>query len=141
MKKILGLMAAVSLTFWVQQSMALTPAEEKLVERIKPVAKVCVQGQECEGAQAVVVAAAPAGPRGGEDIYNGKCMACHATGAAGAPKVGDTAAWAPRIGQGMETLVSHAINGLNAMPPKGTCGDCSDDEIASTVEFMVGKSQ
>jgi len=68
-------------------------------------------------------------------------MACHATGAAGAPKVGDVAAWAPRISQGLETLVSHAIKGLNAMPPRGTCGDCSDEEIGATVEYMVGKSQ
>ncbi|MBK8970872.1 MAG: cytochrome c5 family protein [Hahellaceae bacterium] len=126
---------------WVQQSLALTPAEEKVVERIKPVAKVCVQGQECEGAQTAAVAAAPAGPRAGDEIYNGKCMACHATGAAGAPKVGDAAAWAPRIAQGIDTLVGHAINGFNAMPPRGTCADCSDDEIKATVEYMVGQSQ
>ncbi len=141
MKNVLGLMGAIVMTVWFQQAVALTAAEEKLVERIKPVAKVCVQGEDCAAAQATVAAAAPAGPRSGEDIYNGKCMACHATGAAGAPKVGDVAAWAPRISQGLETLVSHAIKGLNAMPPRGTCGACSDEEIGATVEYTVGKSQ
>lgn len=141
MKKILGVLAAVSLAMWVQQSMAITPAEEKLVERIKPVAKVCVQGQECEGAQTAAVAAAPAGPRTGDQIFNSKCMACHATGAAGAPKVGDASAWAPRIAQGIDTLLTHALNGYNAMPPRGTCADCSDDEIKGTIEYMISQSQ
>ena len=68
-------------------------------------------------------------------------MACHATGAAGAPKVGDKAAWAPRISQGMATLVKHSIQGFNAMPPKGMCMDCSDDEIKAAVEYMVGQSR
>lgn len=141
MKKILGVLAAVSLAMWVQQSMAITPAEEKLVDRIKPVAKVCVQGQECEGAQTAAVAAAPAGPRTGDQIFNSKCMACHATGAAGAPKVGDASAWAPRIAQGIDTLLTHALNGYNAMPPRGTCADCSDDEIKGTIEYMISQSQ
>lgn len=142
MKKLLAVMASLTVALVVQQAVALTPAEEKLANRIQPVAKVCVQGQECEGAQASAAAApVAAGPRSGEDIYNSKCMACHNTGAAGAPKLGDVAAWEPRIAQGLETLVIHAINGINAMPAKGTCADCSDDEIHATVEFMVSKAQ
>ncbi len=120
---------------------SLSPAEEKIVERIKPVGQVCVEGQECEGAQAVATAAVASGPRSGEDIYGSKCFACHDTGAAGAPKVGDAAAWAPRIAQGVDTLISHAINGIRGMPPRGTCADCTDEEIAATVEVMVGRSQ
>ncbi|MEP2614970.1 c-type cytochrome, partial [Marinobacter alexandrii] len=66
---------------------------------------------------------------------------CHNTGAAGAPKKGDAAAWAPRIDKGMETLISHAVNGFNAMPAKGGCASCPDEEIASAVEYLVSESQ
>lgn len=119
------------------QSFAMT--EEKkaaIAERIKPVGEVCVEGDsKC----AAAVATASAGPRSGEEIFNSKCMACHATGAAGAPKVGDKAAWADRIAAGK--LYEHALQGFNAMPAKGMCMDCSDDEIKATVDFMVSKSK
>lgn len=78
---------------------------------------------------------------GGADTYNSKCMSCHASGAAGAPKLGDTAAWAPRIATGMDALVSSVINGKGAMPPKGACADCSEDELSAAVEYMVSSSQ
>jgi len=120
---------------------SVTPAEQKIADRIKPVGQVCVEGQECEGAQAVATAAVASGLRSGEDIYGSTCFACHDTGAAGAPMVGDTAAWAPRIEQGVDTLISHAISGIRGMPPRGTCADCSDEEIAATVKVMVGDSQ
>ena len=67
--------------------------------------------------------------------------ACHASGAAGAPKTGDAAAWAPRIDKGMDTLVKHAYEGFNAMPAKGMCSNCSEEEIAAAVEYIVGKSK
>ena len=69
------------------------------------------------------------GPRSGAEVYQASCFACHATGALNAPKLGDAAAWEPRIAQGFDVMLEHAIKGFNAMPPKGTCGDCSDDEI------------
>ena len=75
--------------------------------------------------------------RSAEDIYSGFCAGCHATGAAGAPKDGDKAAWAPRIAQGIDTVYKHAIQGFNAMPPKGMCSDCSDDDIKGVVDLMV----
>ncbi len=78
---------------------------------------------------------------GGAEIYNTKCMACHASGAAGAPKVGDKEAWAPRIATGMDALVASVTNGKNAMPPKGACMDCSAEDIAAAVEHMVSNSQ
>ena len=78
---------------------------------------------------------------GGAEIYTAKCMACHASGAAGAPKLGDKEAWAPRIATGMDALVASVINGKNAMPPKGACMDCSDDDIKAAVEHMVSGSQ
>ena len=76
-----------------------------------------------------------------DQIYQTNCLACHTTGAAGAPKTGDAAAWAPRIAQGMDTLVGNAINGLNAMPPKGLCMTCSDDGLRAVVEYMVEQSR
>jgi cytochrome c5 len=82
-----------------------------------------------------------AAARSGKQVYDTSCFACHAIGAAGAPKFGDRAAWAPRIAQGMDLLVTHAINGFQGatgvMPPKGTCANCSDDEMKAAVEYMV----
>ncbi len=111
--------------------------EEEIIKRIEPVGNVCVEGDETCGSAAAAPAAAAAGGRTGESIYNGKCAACHGSGVLGAPKFG-TNEMAQRLEEkGMETLLSHAINGFNAMPPKGTCADCSDDEIKATIEYML----
>ena len=77
----------------------------------------------------------------GVSVYNSKCIICHETGVAGAPKIGDEAAWAPRIATGMDTLLANAIKGKNAMPPKGTCTECSDADLAAAIDYMVTKSQ
>ncbi|WP_034296318.1 cytochrome c5 family protein [Herbaspirillum sp. RV1423] len=76
----------------------------------------------------------------GEEVFKTTCSACHAAGVAGAPKVGDPAAWKARISQGYDTLLSHAINGLNAMPAKGGNPDLDDVEIARTVVYMANQS-
>lgn len=74
----------------------------------------------------------------GEAVYNQACMACHMTGAAGAPIKGDADAWKPRIEKGIETLYTHSIEGFNAMPPKGGNLSLSDEETKAAVDFMVG---
>lgn len=102
----------------------------KVQENIKPIGEVNV------GAVAAAPAAS-AGPRSGDQIYNSACLACHSTGVAGAPKVGDKAAWGPRAKKGIDGLLKNAIHGLNAMPPKGTCADCSDDELKAAIEHML----
>lgn len=79
--------------------------------------------------------------RSGEEIYKATCVTCHAAGIANAPKFGDAAAWGPRIDKGMDTLYTSVINGLNAMPPKGMCMDCSEDELKTAVDYMVEKSK
>lgn len=114
-------------------------ASTTLEERLKPVGETCMAGDPC----AAAVAAAGGGePRSGEVVYNTKCSACHATGAAGAPKYGDAAAWAPRLEErGIEGLYTHAIDGFNGMPAKGLCMDCSDDEIKVAVDYMVDHSK
>jgi len=77
----------------------------------------------------------------GEETYNTYCHVCHATGVAGAPKFGDKDLWAPRIAQGMDVLLHSAINGKNAMPPKGTCMTCTDDDLKAAIEYMTSHSQ
>ena len=78
-----------------------------------------------------------------EATYMMSCFACHSTGAAGAPKVGDgnADAWAPRMEKGMEAVVANAINGLNTMPPKGLCFTCTDEDLSALVTYMVSSSQ
>lgn len=117
--------------------------EEIVLENIRPVGEVYVAGKSEPPAEemAATGTAEAAGPKSGEEVYNGNCVACHGSGAAGAPKIGDAAAWAPRIAQGMDTLLANAISGLNAMPPKGLCMACSDEELRSAIEYMVGKSR
>ena len=70
-----------------------------------------------------------------EQKYMASCFACHSTGAAGAPKVGDgfAAEWTPRMEKGMDAVVINAINGINTMPPKGLCFDCNNDDLRAVV--------
>lgn len=85
--------------------------------------------------------AAPASdgkPKDGATVFNTVCGACHNTGAAGAPKAGDKAAWGPRIAQGKETLYKSALNGKNAMPPRGGAADLSDAEVKAAVDHIIG---
>ncbi|MGF2735472.1 c-type cytochrome [Marinobacter sp. DUT-1] len=137
MKRVL---AVVLLGFGLTAGAVMASVEDEIRARIEPVGEVCLEGQEC-GAAAAPTQAASSGPRSGSEVYDAVCMACHTTGAAGAPKIGDTAAWAPRIDQGMETLINHAINGFNAMPAKGGCASCPDEEIKNAVEHIVEASQ
>ncbi len=77
----------------------------------------------------------------GMQIYTTACAACHATGAAGAPRVGDTAAWTARIAQGMDALHQNAIVGIRSMPAKGGRLDLSDGAVKAAVVYMVENSQ
>jgi len=81
----------------------------------------------------------------GKQVYDAGCMACHGTGIAGAPRVGDSDAWADRIGTGLENMVANAINGFQGsqgmMPAKGGNPSLSDEEIEAAVEYMVAESQ
>ena len=77
----------------------------------------------------------------GEKLYNTVCLACHAAGVAGAPKLGDKAAWEPLIAKGTDALVSTVISGKGAMPPKGGAVQASDADIRAAVQFMVSKAQ
>ena len=78
--------------------------------------------------------------KSGEEVYKAVCSACHNVGLLGSPKFGDKAAWAPRIAQGQDTLVSHAINGIRSMPARGGNPALSDEEVGNAVAYMVAKA-
>ncbi len=77
----------------------------------------------------------------GKEVYESRCFVCHASGVAQAPKFGDANAWSPRIAKGVNALVDTVKAGKNAMPPMGTCMECSDKEVRSAVEYMVSNGQ
>ena len=106
--------------------------QEAIEERIAPIGQV--------NTGAVAPAAAAAGPVDGKAIYQQACFACHGTGAAGAPKLGDSGAWSARIGQGMDTLNDHAIKGFKGMPARGG-QNLDDDSVKAAVKYMVDNSK
>lgn len=125
---------AMTLTLAVTTALAMgsrpqAADDEGVASRIQPVGRV----------ELAAAAAAAAGPRTGEDLVKTACSACHLTGAAGAPTIGDKGAWAPRLAQGLDGLLKSAINGKNAMPPKGG-SNASDFELARAIVFMANKS-
>jgi len=128
-------LCTLGLTFAALSAQAVT-SEDVIAERLMPVGKVCLQGDESCGS----ASAAPAGgARTAEDTVATACNACHGTGVLGAPKIG-SGDWAARLdAKGLDTLVSNAINGIGAMPPRGTCSDCSDDDIKAAIEYMIAQ--
>jgi cytochrome c5 len=76
----------------------------------------------------------------GQDVYNKVCMACHATGAVGAPKVGAKDQWESRVAQGLDTLVNHAVNGIRAMPPKGGNPALTEANIRDSIIYMLDET-
>ena len=133
MKMLQAMMLFVATLVMAQANASTDAQAEKIRERIKPVAEVCVQGDDCGGP----VVAASTGPRSGDAVYTASCAGCHAIGVAGAPKKGDTAAWDKRLAKGFDKTLANAISGLNAMPAKGLCMDCSDDELTAAIKFMA----
>ena len=106
-------------------------AYEAVAKRLKPVGEVVF---------ADAAGTAAKGPRSAEEIYTAICSACHASGAAGAPKFGDKGLWAARLKKGQTTLVASAIKGLNAMPPRGGGADLSDLEMEQVVVYMANQA-
>ncbi|WP_300428899.1 cytochrome c5 family protein [Candidatus Thioglobus sp.] len=107
-----------------------------LAERIQPFGQVYLEGDiDVNAIKAPVKTAAKA--RSGEQIYTTTCASCHSVGVLGAPKFGNKADWAPRVKRGIADLVKVAITGTGAMPPRGTCMDCSDDELKAAIDHMT----
>jgi len=109
---------------------------EAIAKRLTPIGKV-----DAEGASTAPVAlvSEALGPNAGEDRYKSTCSVCHATGVGGAPKTHDAADWKARVAQGMDSMLANSIKGIGAMPPKGTCRQCSDEELKLTIQYMLPK--
>ena len=104
-------------------------SDEAVAARLKPVGQVEVTDPN-----------APKVEKSGKEIVEGVCGACHATGVLNAPKIGDKAAWAPYLREGLERLTQEAIKGVRQMPPRGGSPDLSDMEIARAVAYMANQS-
>ena len=157
---VIGVLIVVTLLLIALARSIGTPAEEEkaaadditkaqVTARTAPFAQVAVAGAD-NTALAIPSAsgAAPTAmalPANGEATYKAICSVCHAAGSAGAPKVGDRAAWAPRIAQGKATLYTHALNGFQGkagvMPAKGARADLPDALVKETVDYMVTRNQ
>jgi cytochrome c5 len=165
---IVGVLIAISLVLvWISRAVDSGPkgardTEDPLMQasahdRIKPFGQVAVAGQDNTGLTiekipAVVAGTAPqpgagagaAAPTDGKGVYDSACVACHGAGIAGAPRIGDAAAWGPRIAKGKATLEEHAIKGFQGsqgvMPPKGGRMDLSDEAVKNAVEYLLQQS-
>jgi len=133
-------------------------SEEAVAKRLKPVGELVLAGSPqataatvpapapaATGAAPAAAAAAPVSAAGGaskaKSVYDATCVACHGTGVAGAPKLGDKLAWAQRIKAGNATLYNSALKGKNAMPAKGGNTSLADADVKAVVDYMVGQSK
>ncbi|HET7366410.1 MAG TPA: c-type cytochrome [Burkholderiales bacterium] len=108
----------------------------------EPAPKAPPQQPQAVAAAAPGATAKPAaGAANGKQVFDSTCTACHTTGVANAPKLGDKAAWAPRIKQGIDALVQSALKGKGAMPPKGGNASLSDADLRAAIEFMVSQAK
>ena len=156
----LFVLALINLSFMVLGSNAA--AQQSVEDNVRPAGQVCLAGQSCVGSTSGSSPAAPvtstraAAPVAAvveevaavaaevaafdvESTYQMSCFACHGTGAAGAPILGDAEAWAPRMDKGMDAVMLNVVNGVNAMPPKGLCFTCTDDDLAAIVAYMISQ--
>jgi cytochrome c5 len=151
------LVAQLAVGFYGSRSLKDDPSmsDAAVAKRLAPVAQVAVDPNAPAPAPAAAppaavtaavaipppAAAAPASAGGGKATYESTCVACHGTGAAGAPKFGDKAAWAARLKEGTGHLYEHAIKGKGAMPPKGGNASLSDDAVKAAVDFMANAAK
>ena len=156
--------SSVSLTFvGLALGLVSSALSQTVIDNIRPVARVCTNVEACthtgpsdndNRGLAENIDEEPTTATGisenSRDIvsqdnfdaaaaYQQSCFACHASGAAGAPLLGDADAWAVRTEKGMEAVMSNVINGFNAMPAKGMCMDCSDADLKAIVDFMIAQ--
>lgn len=153
--KMLAVPATV-VALWAVSAQAST-INEDIAKRLEPVGQVCVQGQECKGMAVAATAGGGGGAKTPDEVIAKHCNACHGTGLLNSPKIGDTAAWKERADhvstviasiagasdeekgkKGVAGLAAVATHGFNAMPPKGTCADCTPEELQGAIEKMSG---
>ncbi|GJM12028.1 MAG: hypothetical protein DHS20C12_04310 [Pseudohongiella sp.] len=154
-------LALMSLSFMAFGSNA---AAQSIEDNVRPAGQVCLAGQPCVGTTAgnasaasaaapvaavveevvevveeAVEAVAEVAAFDVESTYQMSCFACHGTGAAGAPIMGDADAWTTRMEKGIDAVMANVITGVNAMPPKGLCMTCSDENLRALVDYMAGQ--
>lgn len=126
-------------TFSVGADMSLDAIDQRTQPvgqvNIEEVTPVVTPSPSAAPPQAVATTTTPKDT--GKKIYESTCVVCHASGAAGAPIFGNAAAWKPRIKQGESVLVAHVLSGYKLMPAKGTCVQCSENDIKAAVEYMI----
>lgn len=164
-KKVILTTIAGLLIIQALASYALTPEEEAIAERIRPVGEVCIEGESCLESSVPETAATNTDDNGPGSVvdnsisvtnvadtnvaatnaaenYTKTCAICHAAGVAGAPKFGSSEDWLARVAKGKEALYQSSINGFPpAMPARGMCFSCSDDDLKALVDYMVENSQ
>lgn len=157
---VIGILAAFGLAIWVlsmkmsdlTQGVYTQETEEyqaAVAARIQPLSQVYLPGDDLEASAPALMPVDEPDPvvtaMTGPQVYNTACLACHGAGVAGAPVLGDVAAWASRVAQGSDVLNDHAINGYSGsagyMPAKGGRTDLSDQEVIDAVTYMVAESQ
>lgn len=144
----LNLAAVLVAAFFAHQA-ALADAESTSTtadvrERTAKFGRVCLEGDPCASAEqaAPQTAIAPTGTgMSGKAVYDRFCFACHSTGVGGAPILADEAQWAPKIDQGWDVMMTNSKNGINLMPPMGTCLACSDEELEAAINYMIQGSE
>ena len=125
-------------TFFIGSSSSGKIDNSTLEERIQPIGQVYLEGEvDVAAIAAVKPKTVVKKSRNGESVYTASCAGCHSIGIAGAPKFGNKVDWESRLKRGMDDLVKVAIAGKGAMPPKGTCGTCSADELRAAIEHMT----
>ncbi|HJS38976.1 MAG TPA: c-type cytochrome [Burkholderiales bacterium] len=127
---IIGILLLVSLVLNRPSADPAALSPEAVTARIQPVGRV----------EFGAAGGAAAGPRSGEEIVKSACAACHQAGVANAPKIGDNAAWAPRLKTGLNGMLAVAVKGKGAMPPRGGAADLSDYELARAIVYMANQS-
>jgi len=156
-KNRLLVLALMNLSFLLLGSNAA--AQQSIEDNVRPAGQVCLAGQPCVGStageapvrSAALTKAAAVIEEVVEEVieavasfdvestYQMSCFACHGTGAAGAPLLGDADAWTERMEKGMDAVMVNVVNGVNAMPPKGLCMTCSDDNLRTLVNYMISQ--
>jgi cytochrome c5 len=144
---IVGILLLVQLVLSGHRADPQALTAESVSARIQPVARLEIGPATGAPAQQQAAASKPgaapqkAGPADGKAVYDKVCVACHQQSVAGSPRLGDKAAWAPRVKQGMDVLVQSVLKGKGAMPPRGGNPSLSDAEARAAVDFMVSQSK
>lgn len=132
MYRLFYFLIVIGVSFTCYAGLSGSLSKDAIAERLSPAAKVSISGEKPKEEVVIVLDV-------GTTVYENNCKMCHLNGLAGAPKLGDKAAWEPRIAKGIDTLHQHVINGYNAMPAKGGCSTCTDEDLLKAIEYMIGE--